>query len=181
MAGAAAYIAALIQREGGYVNDDADSGGETTFGITVDVARAYGYLGKMRDLPIATAQAIYMKRYWTRPHFDQIDVVDPTLAAKMLDIGTNMGPTVAATFLQRALNSLNDGASRFSDLEPDGDVGPMTIQALRAFIAQRGDEGRAVLLMMVRSQQSVRYMEIAEGKPSQERFSWGWQRSRALL
>lgn len=35
----------IIRVEGGYVNDPADSGGETNFGVTVAVARAHGYTG----------------------------------------------------------------------------------------------------------------------------------------
>ena len=37
---AVTYINELIEREGGYVNDPKDSGGETKFGITVATARA---------------------------------------------------------------------------------------------------------------------------------------------
>ena len=41
----------IIEREGGYVDDISDSGGETKYGITEEVARRYGYDGKMIDLP----------------------------------------------------------------------------------------------------------------------------------
>ena len=34
----------IIGVEGGYVNDPSDSGGETNFGITVAVARQFGYV-----------------------------------------------------------------------------------------------------------------------------------------
>jgi len=37
----------IIDVEGGYVNDPSGSGGETNFGITEAVARAYGYAGAM--------------------------------------------------------------------------------------------------------------------------------------
>ena len=40
---AADYINDLILREGGYVFDPQDSGGETNFVITVAKARSYGY------------------------------------------------------------------------------------------------------------------------------------------
>jgi hypothetical protein len=45
----AGLIDALIEREGGYVNNPADKGGATNFGITEAVARANGYAGPMRD------------------------------------------------------------------------------------------------------------------------------------
>ena len=52
-------VEALIDREGGYVDHPADEGGPTCFGITEAVARAQGYRGAMRDLPLEEAAAIY--------------------------------------------------------------------------------------------------------------------------
>lgn len=40
---------ATFQHEGGYVNNPNDRGGETNWGITIAVARAYGYTGPMRQ------------------------------------------------------------------------------------------------------------------------------------
>ena len=100
-------VDALIDREGGYVNHPADRGGATCFGITEAVARAHGYGGAMRDLPRSEAESIYRRLYWLRPRFDQIARRAPRLAAELFDTGANMGPAVAATFLQRALTALN--------------------------------------------------------------------------
>jgi lysozyme family protein len=50
-----AAIADLIAREGGYSNNPNDAGGETCFGITEAVARAYGYTGEMVDLSVEFA------------------------------------------------------------------------------------------------------------------------------
>ena len=47
---------ALELIEGGYSNDPQDPGGETMYGITARLARAYGYTGAMRDLPLIFAQ-----------------------------------------------------------------------------------------------------------------------------
>ena len=54
----AEVIDGVIRREGGYVNDPRDAGGETCWGITVAVARANGWTGPMKDLPRETAAAI---------------------------------------------------------------------------------------------------------------------------
>src|SRR6476661_4133079 len=94
---------ALIEREGGYVNHPADRGGPTMYGITEGVARAQGYRGAMRALPRSEAAAIYKRLYWLRPRFDQIAKRSEPIAAELFDTGVNMGPAVAATFLQRAL------------------------------------------------------------------------------
>ena len=45
-----ALVERVIDREGGYVNNAADKGGPTNFGITEAVARAQGYRGSMRSL-----------------------------------------------------------------------------------------------------------------------------------
>ena len=100
-------IAALIDREGGFCDHPADRGGPTMFGITEAVARAHGFGGAMRDLPRDEAAAIYRRLYWLRPKFDQVAERAPRIAAELFDTGANMGPAVAATFLQRALTALN--------------------------------------------------------------------------
>lgn len=53
------YLDELIKREGGYVNNPADRGSATKYGITEAVARANGFKGNMRDLPLDVAKAIY--------------------------------------------------------------------------------------------------------------------------
>ena len=108
-------IDALIDREGGYVDHPADRGGATCFGITEAVARAHGYRGAMRDLPRREAVAIYRRLYWLRPRFDQVAARAPRLAAELFDTGANMGPAVAATFLQRALTALNRSAKDYGN------------------------------------------------------------------
>ena len=100
-------IEALIEREGGFSDHPADRGGPTMYGITEAVARAHGYRGAMRELPLDEASAIYRRLYWLRPRFDQVAIRAPRIAAELFDTGANMGPAVAATFLQRALTALN--------------------------------------------------------------------------
>lgn len=174
------YINDVITREGGYSNDPNDAGGETNFGITVAEARAFGYTGPMQTMQRDTAVQIYRQRYWTQPHFDQLAIVDATLAAKLLDIGVNMGPATGVKYVQRALNVLNQQAKAFPDIAVDGGLGQMTLTALKAFYAMRGVDGHRVLLGMVAAQQSVRYIELAEQNPTQEVFEWGWQLNRAF-
>lgn len=94
-------IEELIEREGGYVHHPADSGGPTRLGITEAVARAHGYQGAITDLPREEAAAIYRRLYWLRPRFDQVAERAPRIAGELFDTGANMGPAVAATFLQR--------------------------------------------------------------------------------
>ena len=126
-------LEALIEREGGYVNHRADRGGPTRYGITEAVARAHGFRGSMASLPRDEAAAIYRRLYWLRPKFDEVAVRAPRIAGELFDTGVNMGPAVAATFLQRALTALNRNGRDFTDLVPDGRIGPRTLAALDGF------------------------------------------------
>lgn len=171
-------ITALIQREGGYTNNPDDTGGETNFGITVEVARASGYTGYMASMTRQAARDIYAQRYWHQPRFDDVDMVSASIAEEMLDTGVNMGTAVAGKFLQRALNVLNQGDKTYPNIVVDGGVGNMTIAALKAFLAARGKAGETVLVRMLNAQQSVRYIELAEANVTQESFEYGWQLNR---
>lgn len=171
-------IDAVIDREGGYVNHPADRGGPTRFGITEAAARADGYAGDLRALPRARAVAIYRRRYWLGPGFDRVAGLAPALAAELFDTGVNMGPAVAVGFLQRALNALNRGASDYPDIAPDGRLGPRTLAALAAFLAHRGAAGETVLLRAVEALQGERYLDLAERRPANEAFLYGWLANR---
>ncbi len=168
------YIAALLKREDGYVDHPADRGGPTNHGITEAVARAYGYHGRMQDMPVSVAKAIYVERYWFAPGFDKINEHSTVVAEELLDTGVNMGTGVAARFLQRALNVLNSEGKHYPDITVDGAIGRMTIAALRAYLAHRGKDGHVVLFRALDSLQGARYIEIAEGRASQEAFVHGW-------
>jgi lysozyme family protein len=169
----------LIEREGGYVDHPADRGGPTCFGITEAVARAHGYGGAMAELPREEAAAIYRRLYWLRPRFDQVAARCPRVAAELFDTGANMGPAVAATFLQRALTALNRAAKDYPDLVPDGRVGPATLAALDAFLEARGRTGgETVLLRALEALQGERYLRLAEKRPANEAFLYGWLANR---
>ena len=169
----------LIEREGDYTNHPADRGGPTRFGITEAVARAHGYGGAMRHLPRSEALSIYRRLYWLRPRFDEVATRTPRIAAELFDTGVNMGPAVAATFLQRALTALNRQGKDFADLVPDGRIGPRTLAALDGFLAVRGERGgETVLLRALEALQGERYLRLAERRPANEAFLYGWLANR---
>ncbi|WP_426266524.1 glycoside hydrolase family 108 protein [Sphingomonas sp. LHG3443-2] len=168
----------LITREGGYSNHPADRGGPTRYGITEAVARAHGYTGPMSLLPRDEAAAIYRRLYWLRPRYDQVARRSARIAAELFDTGVNMGPGVATTFLQRALSALNRQAKDFPDLVPDGRVGPATLGALDKFLALRGPGGEKVLMRALEAMQGERYLRLAEKRPANEAFLYGWLANR---
>lgn len=173
-------IDGILKAEGGYVDHPNDRGGPTNYGITVAVARANGYQGEMRDLPIGLARAIYERRYITEPKFDKVLEIHEAIGTELVDTGVNMGPARAAEFLQRWLNAFNLRGSRYADMFVDGRLGPISLDALRKFLVWRGQlEGGSVLLKALNSAQAMRYLEIAEANKSQEDFIYGWIRTRA--
>ena len=171
-------IDAIIDREGDYVNHPADKGGPTRFGITEAVARAHGYPGAMRQFPRAEAVAIYRRIYWLRPRFDELAKRCLRVAMETFDTDVNMGPAVAVTFLQRALTALNRNARDYPDLTPDGRIGPATLAALDRFLAVRGNGGETVLLRALEALQGERYLRLAERRPANETFLYGWLANR---
>lgn len=171
----------VIKVEGGYVNDPRDSGGETNFGITVAVARANGYTGAMKDMPIQFARDLYKKRYVVEPGFDKILAISEAVAAELVDTGVNMGPGIASKFLQRALNGLNCNGKFYPDSLVDGKIGNKTVENFSAYMAKRGKEGEAVMLKALNCLQGTRYLEIAEGNSKNEDFVFGWISNRIKL
>jgi len=171
-------IDALIDREGGFVDHPADKGGPTCFGITQAVARAHGYAGPMRQLPRSEAVAIYLRLYWARPRLEEVAKRSGRLATELFDTGVNMGPAVAITFLQRALTALNRGGKDYPDLTPDGRIGPATLAALDTFLKIRGMSGETVLLRALEALQGERYLRLAERRPANEAFLYGWLANR---
>lgn len=102
----------------------------------------------------------------------------PRLAAELFDTGANMGPAVAATFLQRALTALNRNGKDYPDLVPDGRIGPQTLAALDSFLTARGRAGETVLLRPLEALQGERYLRLAERRPANEAFLYGWLANR---
>ena len=172
---------AILGKEGGYVNHPDDKGGPTNWGVTQATARAHGYFGDMRNLTRQQALDILEADYWYGPRFDQIGAVSSALAAELCDTGVNMGPSVQAKWFQRWLNVFNIQQQLYPDLQADGQIGPRTISALKSFLARRGTEGETVLLRALNCSQGQRYLELAEQRPANESFVYGWMRERVGL
>jgi lysozyme family protein len=168
----------IIGREGGYSDNSADRGGPTKWGVTEAVARMAGWRGDMRDLPRDFAVALYRRAYWQRPGFDRLLPIAPKIAAELFDTGVNMGPSTATGFLQRALNALNRGGRDYADLPPATCVDDTTLAALTAFLKLRSPHGETVLLKALEALQGERYLHLAEARPANEAFLYGWLANR---
>lgn len=104
----------VIGHEGGYVDNPADPGGETKFGIS---KRSYPGV-EIASLTIDEAKAIYRRDYWDKAG---CDVCAPGLALIVFDAAVNNGVGRAVRWLQTAV-----GASA------DGVLGPRTRAAVQA-------------------------------------------------
>ena len=165
----------IIDLEGGYVNDPSDSGGETNFGITYEVAKANGYKGDMIHMPRSVAFNIYVKRYWDSVSADKIAAMSEPLAKELVDTAVNMGVGRASEFLQRSLNVLNQTACIFDDIIVDRSIGPATVEALKLYLFNRDED---VLVKMMNCLQGAFYVELSERREKDEKFIYGWFKNR---
>lgn len=90
----------LLGHEGGYSNHPDDPGGETMWGVTARVARANGYYGPMKDLPVDLAKRIYKKDYWDTVN---AELVPEHTRYAVFDGAVNSGPEQSIKWLQLAL------------------------------------------------------------------------------
>lgn len=114
-------FSALIEHEGGLVNNPADKGGLTKYGIS---QRAYPQLD-IAALTLQDVRELYKRDYWIRA---QCDRLPPALAFQVFDGAVNSGIGTSIRWLQAAAGVAQDGV-----------VGPLTIRAV-------GDKDAAVML-----------------------------------
>ena len=143
----------VVGNEGGYVNDKADHGGATKFGITESVAKASGYAGEMRNFPISQAKLIYASGYWKPCH---CDLIGAPLDLVVFDTAINCGAHAAVKMLQQALG-----------VEADGAWGEETLHAVKTSHLA----GAALMMLNIREQF---YRKLADRDATQERFLRGW-------
>lgn len=174
-------IAGILKREGGYADNPADKGGPTKYGITQAVARLHGYTGDMRDLPVDLARQIYLNDYVDGPGFGSVLKLSQAIGEELVDTGVNMGVATASLFLQRTLNVLNREGHLYADISVDGHVGAQTLSALAAYLKARSDGGDKVMLKALECLRGTRYIELAEQRPADETFVYGWLRDRITL
>lgn len=146
----------LMSHEGGYSDHAADPGGKTKWGVTEAVARAAGYKGDMRDLPVQVAKSVYRDSYWAAVKADELP---DRVRYAVFDAAVNSGPGQSIKWLQRALGVKDDGV-----------IGPQTLAAAHALNPNS-------LLCGLLSQR-LRFMSNLSNWPA---FGRGWARRIASL
>ena len=170
-AAAAAIITAVLTTEGGYVNDPRDPGGETNHGVTVAVARDYGYTGPMKDLSQETAVNIYVTNYINKPGYGEIITLSPAVGQKVVDAGVNAGTARSSRWFQSALNSLNRGGKDYPNITVDGKIGPGSVSAYANLQRVRGKvKACELVLKLMDAQQATHYTSLT----NMPQYTVGW-------
>lgn len=181
---AATILLALLGvyvNEGGFVDDPADRGGATRYGITEKVARAWGYKGKMRDFPKhcdavqrVCADLIYRTDYMEKPGFMPMALAEPAVFYEMVDSAVLHGAPRASGWFQGGLNSVCGTTFR----------GFPSVQAVhvKAYTNCADALGRVKvcvrMLDAMDAGQRKFFDRIIANNPSQRRFYKGWTRAR---
>lgn len=121
----------IVAREGGFVNDPADSGGATNHGVTLSTLRRLGLditkdsridEADIRALSQAQAIEIFVEHYFRRPGIGNLpEPLQPSVFDMCVNAGSN-----AVKVLQRLLSQMGFAC------EPDGQIGPQTITAAQS-------------------------------------------------
>lgn len=154
----------ILGKEGGYVNDSDDRGGETNFGITQDTLDRMGIRKSVKGISKDDAKAIYLAEYYIKP---KIDTLPENIQHKVLDMSVNHGPINAIKILQNAL--IKTGI--FNNVISDGIIGPITQSA-----------SRFVTVKELVSERVGFYADIVANDHRQAKFLKGWlNRARSFL
>lgn len=167
---AALIIAAVLNVEGGYVNNPKDPGGETNHGITKDVARDHGYTGDMKALTKSMAEEIYYQDYIVKPGFTKMVEIQPAVAHKLVDAGVNTGTVRPSRWFQQSLNDLSRNGVDYPQISVDGKVGSATISAYQSLEQKRGKiKACELTIKMLDGYQSTYYTSL-----NMPTFTVGW-------
>jgi lysozyme family protein len=143
-------ITKTLAHEGGYVNNPADKGGPTKYGITQ--ADMPGQ--DMQNLALDTAIAYYQAHY-VKPLYTSIlsqDVLD-----KLFDMGVLFGVGTATLILQRCLGVPN----------PDAQLGPITL-------AHINGESSDDVMHAYRAALAQHVIDVYKANPQDGVFLKGW-------
>lgn len=154
----ATAIKATLTWEGGYVNDPADAGGETNFGIS---KASYPTLD-IKNLTRDGAIEIYKRDFWDKLGASKLT---DAIGSKVFDMAVNMGSSQAVKILQRACNH----CAPQRPLAIDGQLGPQT-----TFTSNNVNQQD--LLRMLRSECANFYIQLASEHPQMRKFLTGWLR-----
>ena len=136
-----AALKLMFGHEGGYSNRSSDAGGPTKFGITHKTLAAHRGVksvtaAQVKAMPLAEAEAIYRKSYWTQSGGDVLPV---GLDYAAFDFGVNSGPSRAVKVLQGVVGVAQDGKIGPATLAAVGRYPGGVVKLIRDYCAARMD------------------------------------------
>ena len=156
----------IVAREGGFVNDPADPGGATKYGVTLGTLRGLGLDltgdGKVSEADVRAlgrgqAEAIFVEHYFRRPG---IAALPETLHASVFDMYVNAGAN-AVKVLQRLLTEMGFACTA------DGAIGPQTVAAAaQAAAAAPGHLADAYAIA-----RRNYYYSLADARPASRKYA----------
>ena len=175
-----------LVKEGGYVADPDDAGGETYKGIsrryhpdwegwtqidTAKIEQADAFPDCLEDVTELQQllSALYKQLYWDRFWGDSIP--DQSIANKLFDTSVNLGVNRAVMYLQESLNLLNRNQKNYDDIIMDGLFGSNTLNALTIYLDKDKPD---YLLKLISTLQGMHYIEYMRRSPTQEKYARGW-------
>lgn len=168
-------IVVVLKHEGGLNDIKADRGGITNYGISLVFLKDHPEIGDFDGdndvdrediigMNIEDAKSVYKKCWWDKYKYGEI--MDQTIATKVMDCSINMGAPRAHKILQTAINKAFG-----LKLTVDGIVGPATRQVLNAC----SDDTEQKLLTAYCDEMWAFYQRIIVNNPSQKIFERGWK------
>lgn len=169
-----AALRTVFEHEGGFVDDPADPGGATNYGISLRSLRQWHAAGAtdgdldrdgdvdpedIRRMTPATAARIYRDQWWRRHRYNRLPA---GVAEKVFDLAVNMGARQAHKLLQRAVRAADGPA-----LADDGVIGPRTLDGV-------GQVAADALLVALRAEAAGFYRTLVASDPSRGTFLRGW-------
>jgi lysozyme family protein len=167
--------------EGGYANDQADTGGETYRGISrKNFPSWHGWTlideykknsGFVQLLAKDSALQQFLRDFYKANFWDVLNLdncINQSIANEMFDTAVNMGTGIAASFLQISLDATDGKTEEFADIAIDRQIGPATMEALN------GHPRPGEVLKLINCLQGSRYVDIVKANPKQKRFMRSW-------
>ena len=175
-------------REGGYVDDPVDRGGETHRGVTrkfhpnwagwkivdqikLDHPDDFKTWIDANEKLAALAKDLYRKKYWAPIRGDELP--SQHIANKVFDTGVNQGVARSVRYLQEGLNLLNRNQTDYADIQVDGKLGKLTLSTMAGFLELENGQPDYLLKALNLLQASF-YFDIMRKDSTQERFARGW-------
>lgn len=158
-------IPIILRHEGGFVNNAADPGGATNFGVSLRWLKTQGLAGDIdhdgdvdindiKAMSASDASGLYHQFWWNAYKYEMI--VAQMVANKIFDMAVNLGAPRAHRMVQQILG-----------VNQDGVLGPKSFQEINA-------ASNLSLITRLQESQATFYRSLVASNPARQQFLTGW-------